>query len=281
MVRTHQHNLKYLLEQLAIPGDFQSWVTKLMGYDFEVQYRPGTENKAADTLSRIPAQTELATLTLPMLLDVQQVGAQVDNDQLPAKIKKELQEDPDAHPKFSVDQGRLLYKGRLVLPRASPLLPTLLREFHSSPVGGHSKFLRTYKRLASNLYWAGMKKDIKKFVEECSVCQQNKISALSPAGLLQALPIPELILDDILMDFVEGLHKSGGYDSLLMVVDRLSKYAHFLPLKHPFTATLVAAIFVKEIVRLHGMPRSVISDREKVFLSHFWTRLFRLQGTYL
>lgn len=114
-----------------------------------------------------------------------------------------------------------------------------------------------------------MKKDIKKFVEECAVYQQNKSSALSAASLLQHLPIPELIWDDILMDFVERLPKLGGYDSLLVVVDRLSKYAQFLPLKHPFTAAAAAAIFVKEVIRLHGMPRSVISDRDKVFLSHF------------
>ena len=106
------------------------------------------------------------------------------------------------------------------------------------------------------------------------VSKLNKYQALSPLGLLQPLPIPHQIWDNLTMDFIEGLPKSNGYDAILVVVDRLSKYAHFSPLKHPFTAKTVVALFVKDIVRLHDIPRTIISDRDKVFLSHFWTELF-------
>ncbi|RVW83267.1 Transposon Tf2-12 polyprotein [Vitis vinifera] len=222
IVRTDQSSLKFLLEQRIVNGSYQKWVAKLFGYDFEIQFRPGMENKAADALSRIPISMELATLM--RLLD-----------------------DPDAYPRYSLDHGILLYKGRLVLPKASPLVPALLQEGHASVVGGHSGFLWTYKRLTRDFFWVDMKNDIKEFVEKCPVCQQNKTLTLSPAGLLQPLPILDKIWDDVTMDFIEGLPKSEGYSSILVVVDRLSKYAHFSLLKHPFTAQTVAAIFVRDV----------------------------------
>ena len=83
------------------------------------------------------------------------------------------------------------------------------------------------------------------------------------------------------MDFIEGLPSSNGYTVIMVVVDRLTKYAHFVPLKYPFTAVIVAKAFVNNVVCLHAIPTSIISDRDKVFISLFWRTLFQLQGTKL
>ena len=100
---------------------------------------------------------------------------------------------------------------------------------------------------------------------------------MKPAGLLHPLPIPNRIWTDVSMDFIEGLPSSFGYCMMMVVVDRLSKYAHFIALKHPFTASGVAKAFIDNIVRLHGVPSSIVSDRDKVFMSGFWRSLFQMQ----
>lgn len=122
---------------------------------------------------------------------------------------------------------------------------------------------------------------VKQFVRACITCQCAKTERVSPAGLLQPLPIPKRPWAVISLDFIEGLPKSGGYDVILVIVDKFSKYAHFLPLKHPYTALTVATAFMKEIFRLHGLPLAIISDRDRIFTSTIWQELFKLSKTQL
>ncbi|GMI79920.1 hypothetical protein HRI_001661300 [Hibiscus trionum] len=149
-----------------------------------------------------------------------------------------------------------------------------MESFHGSAVGGHSGANATIQRLSTVLYWKGLKKDVKNLVRECMVCQRNKGDKHHPRGLLQPLPIPETVWSSIGMDFVEGLPKSEKIDCILVVVDRLTKYSHFIGLTHPFTTKGVAHIFLKNVFKLHGLPSNIICDRDKVFMSLFWRELF-------
>lgn len=163
---------------------------------------------------------------------------------------------------------RLMYKERCVLSRQSALKTVILKEYHYSVIGGHSGELKTYLRVAQDWFWKDMRRDISTYVQQCGVCQQQKQSQQSPAGLLQPLSIPMMVWEDISLDFIEGLPLSKGMNTILVVVDRLSKYAHFIGLR-PFDAFTVATAFIQEVVRLHGFPASIVSDRDRIFLSTF------------
>nr|KYP71832.1 Transposon Ty3-I Gag-Pol polyprotein [Cajanus cajan] len=184
-------------------------------------------------------------------------------------------------PHYTIHNKLLFWKQRLVVPAQHPLIQTIMQELHNSPIGGHSGIARTLARVSSQFYWPGMHQDIKSYVQQCLICQQAKSSTTLPAGLLQPLPIPQQIWDDLAMDFIVGLPPSYGFTVIMVVIDRLSKYAHFCQLKADYSSKQVAEVFMKSIVRLHGIPKSIVSDRDRVFTSNFWQQLCKLSGTTL
>ena len=139
----------------------------------------------------------------------------------------------------------------------------------------------TYQKLRQLFFWSGMYSTTTEFVCSCDICQRVKPDRAKNLGLLQPLPIPSATWEVVTMDFVEGLLRSGSANALLVVVDKLSKYANFIPLRHPFIPAIVARLFMDHVYRLHGMPLAIISDRDRIFTSAFWKSLFTLSGTSL
>ena len=139
----------------------------------------------------------------------------------------------------------------------------------------------TYSRIKHLFAWTGLRNDVEQYVKACVVCQQAKPDRAKLPGLLQPLPVPAAAWQVVSLDFIEALSLSGGYNCILVVVDLFSKYAHFLGLKHPFTAATVAQKFLTEVYRLHGLPVALVSDRDKIFTSKFWKELFHLADVQL
>ncbi|XP_045791606.1 uncharacterized protein LOC123886321 [Trifolium pratense] len=170
---------------------------------------------------------------------------------------------------------------RIWLDPSLPFCKSLLEEFHSSPSAGHMGIAKTLARLQANFWWEGMRNHVKQFVTGCSICQQVKYETKKPSGLLQPLPIPHAIWEDLSLDFITGLPPSNGYSAILVVVDRFSKSVHLAALVPHYTAHKVALLFFDTVYKLHGMPRSLVSDRDPLFISKFWRELFTLCGTQL
>ena len=158
-----------------------------------------------------------------------------------------------------------------------------LSESHQSevPEAVHYGIQATYHRIKTLFAWPKLKASVTSFVQSCEICQQTKIDHVKPPGLLQPLPIPERAWLVVCMDFIEGLPKSHGHDSILVVIDKFTKYAHFLPLSHPFTVLSMAQLYFNNVYKLHGLPQAIISDRDRIFTSALWKELFKLSGTDL
>lgn len=127
----------------------------------------------------------------------------------------------------------------------------------------------TYQRIKHLIAWTGLKAAVHQFVHTCPTCQQAKPDRAKYPGLLQPLPVPSMAWQSISMDFVEGLPSSGGKNCILVIVDWFSKYNHFIPLSHPFTTLTVAKSFLNNVYRLHGLPTSIVSGRDRAFTSQF------------
>lgn len=177
--------------------------------------------------------------------------------------------------------GVLRLNGRIWIGTNPSLQQKLLQASHSSSLGGHSGFPATYARMKQLFAWRGMKTAVRKFVSSCLTCQRAKPDRSKLPGLLQPLPVLAAAWQMLSLDFMEGLPPSQNVNCILVVIDSFTKYAHFLPLSHPFTASGVAKVFLNQVYRLHGLPAAIISDQDRIFTSNFWRELFRLADVQL
>jgi hypothetical protein len=155
-------------------------------------------------------------------------------------------------------------------------------EVHCSRYSIHPGTNKLYQDLKKNFWWTRMKREIAKYVSECDTCRRIKADHLRPAGNLQPLSIPDWKWENICMGFIVGLSRtSRGYNSIWVVVDRLTKSAHFIPVAMTYRVGQYVELYISNIVRYHGISKSIISDRGSIFVAQFWEQLHKCLGTYL
>lgn len=282
VIRTDQHSLVHLEEQrLSTPWQRKAF-SKLLGLRYQIVYRRGRENAAADALSRKVHEQVLSVAAISVCQPawLADVSTGYSDDVEAQKLLLELATSTEPT-NYTLDNGIIKHKGRVWIGNNLAMQHKIFQAFHSSSLGGHSGAPVTYIRIKKLFMWSGMKKFIKQKVRCCQVCQQAKPERVKYPGLLEPLRVPGRPWQHIAMDFIEGLPQSGQYNCLLVVVDRFSKYGHFIPLAHPYTAAKVASLFVDFVFKLHSLPESIVSDRDPVFTSHFWRDLFKVVGTQL
>jgi hypothetical protein len=253
-------------------------MAKLVGLQFQFKYKKGIDNCATDSLSRVGHLMEISTCRPEWLQEV--LNSYTTDKDMTELLQQLTVHSPDEKG-YSLDHGIIRYQGRMVIGTDLAVQTKLIAQLHDTPMGGHSGIQAISERAKKSYYWPGMKLAVELYVRQCPISQQAKHSNTRPVGLLQPLPPHANHWEEITMDFIEGLPMSNNANVILVVVDRLTKYAHFLPLKHPYTAVNVAKVYLDNIVKLHGEPLSIISDHDKIFTSAFWCELFKAVGTKL
>ncbi|CAN6212014.1 unnamed protein product [Urochloa humidicola] len=280
-ILTDQKSLIHLDEQKIQEGMQQKAFIKLLGLQYKLVYKKGLDNKAADALSRQVDKSENMAISISQPKWLETVIEGYHQDPKAQELLTELSLTGSNDKGFTLVDGVIRYKNRIWLGSNVEAHQAILLALHSSGIGGHSGVTATYHKIKTLFAWPNMKEDIKKYITACTICNKAKPEHCKLPGLLQPLPVPPQAWHTVCLDFIEGLPKSNNFDTILVVVDKFTKYGHFVPITHPYTALSVAKKYMDNIYKLHGMPKILISDRDRVFTSALWKELFKLSETVL
>jgi hypothetical protein len=291
-VYTDHKNLEYFMTARVLNRRQARWNMSLSRFDFVITYRPGKQQGLSDALSRrsylAPKAGEAAfdqqctTLLKPEHFRICAIVGPIDTDFLDQvrtatigdfvalEIKKRANND-----KFKVEGDLLYFEERLYIPKG-PTRLRVLQSRHDFPAAGHFGYNKTLELISRDFWWPQMWKDVKEFVLSCDICSRSKNPRHRPYGLLQPLPVPRRPWSSVSMDFITDLPPSNSFDSIFVLVDRLTKMAHFVPCKKTSSSEDTARLFLDNVYRYHGLPDDIVSDRGTQFVSKFWKSLFEI-----
>ncbi|GJT82975.1 putative reverse transcriptase domain-containing protein [Tanacetum coccineum] len=294
-VFTDHKSLQHILDQKELNMRQRRWLELLSDYDCEIRYHPGKANVVADALSRKerePLRVRALVMTIGLDLPKQILKAQTEARK-PENIKKEdvggiLVENSKDPEKLRTEKlepradGTMCLNGRSWLPCYGDLRTVIMHESHKSKYSIHPGSDKMYQDMKKLYWWPNMKANIATYVSKCLTCAKVKAEHKRPSGLLVQPEIPQWKWDNITMDFVTKLPKSSqGYDTIWVIVDRLTKSAIFMPMRETDPMDKLARMYLKEVVTKHGIPVSIICDRDPRFTSNFWKSLQKALGTSL
>ncbi|GJS84636.1 putative reverse transcriptase domain-containing protein [Tanacetum coccineum] len=287
---THHKSLQHILDQKELNMRQRRWLELLNDYDCEIHYHPGKANVVVDALSRKarnkPLRVRALVMTIGLNLPKQILEAQIEaqkpenlkNKDVGGMIRKDI-------PKDKVEphtDGNLCLNDRSWFPCYGDLRTVIMHESHKSKYSIHQGSDKMYQDMKKLYWWPNMKADIATYVSKCLTYAKVKAEHQRPLGLLVQPEIPQWKWDNITMDFITKLPKSSqGYDTIWVIVDRLTKSAIFVPMRETDPMEKFARMYLKRVVTRHGIPVSIIYDRDPRFVSNFWRSLQKALGTNL
>ncbi|GJR39997.1 putative reverse transcriptase domain-containing protein [Tanacetum coccineum] len=295
-VFTDHKSLQHILDQKELNMRQRRWLELLSDYDCEIRYHPGKANVVADALSRKervkPLRVRALVMTIGLDLPKRILEAQIEARK-PENLKSEdvggmlieNSKDPEKPRKEKLEpraDGTLCLNNRSWLPCYGDLRALIMHESHKSKYSVHPGSDKMYQDMKQLYWWPNMKADIATYVSKCLTCLRVKAEHQKPSGLLVQPAIPQWKWENITMDFVTKLPRTqSGNDTIWVVVDRLTKSAHFLPMRETDPMDKLAKLYLKEVVTRHGIPVSIICDRDPRFTSNFWRSFQKAMGTRL